>query len=242
MEKNIVVMNFSHVYEEEKLFFKEKYIWIDCTSIKGTNGYCDKEAQVILKKKIQSLNIQGVHFIDSGNYHYLSKIWTDKINENFNLIVFDHHYDMLRPLFGEILSCGSWILDMLEENKNLKHIILIGINISEKENIPIKYRDRISCIYDYDLSKDNLNLQLDKLQELMPVYISIDKDVLSKDVIDTSWDQGNMTLDQLKELLRIILARKEVIAIDICGENQFITNTLVNRNDKVNEEILSVLF
>ena len=51
MEKLLTVMNFSHVYEKEKFFLDEEYRWIDCTKVRGTNGYCDKTAFHILQDK-----------------------------------------------------------------------------------------------------------------------------------------------------------------------------------------------
>ena len=69
---------------------------------------------------------EGVHFIDSGNYHYLTKFWTDKLETPFSLIVFDHHPDMQPPLFDNILSCGSWVKDILDHNNNCKKVIIVG--------------------------------------------------------------------------------------------------------------------
>ena len=65
-------------------------------------------------------------FLDSGNYHYLTKLWLELVKEPFELLVFDHHTDMQRPAFGGILSCGGWIREALETNENLKHVILVG--------------------------------------------------------------------------------------------------------------------
>ena len=50
MDKLLTLMNFSHVYENEKFYLSEEYNWVDCTNINGTNGYCDESALAILKK------------------------------------------------------------------------------------------------------------------------------------------------------------------------------------------------
>ena len=53
--------------------------------------------------------VSGIHFIDSGDYHYISKIMTDFIKEPFTLVLIDHHTDMQdASLGGDILSCGNW--------------------------------------------------------------------------------------------------------------------------------------
>ncbi len=88
-------MNFTHVYEQESFTKNKKFVWIDCTDITGTDCYCDKDAMRILKERIATFPPEGIHFIDSGNHHYMSKLWTDKITSPFSLVVFDHHPDML---------------------------------------------------------------------------------------------------------------------------------------------------
>ena len=85
MDKLLTVMNFSHVYENEKFYLSEEYNWVDCTNIIGTNGYCDESALVVLKEKVQAIKAEGIHFIYSGNYHYISHLWLEKIVEDFIL-------------------------------------------------------------------------------------------------------------------------------------------------------------
>lgn len=51
-----------------------------------------------------------------------------------------------------------------------------------------------------------------------PVYISIDKDVLARDVVITNWDQGKMRHDDLLGMIRRIAERNRVLGVDICGE------------------------
>ena len=59
-----------------------------------------------IQDKIKDLSVHGIHFIDNGNYHYLTKLWIEKIDEPFILVVFDHHSDMQKPLYQDFLSCG----------------------------------------------------------------------------------------------------------------------------------------
>ena len=84
-------------------------LYIDCADISGTDCYCDDEAVETIRKRIADAGIKdasGIHFFDNGNYHYMSKIWTDMVQEPFSLVVFDHHPDMQAPRFGNILL--SW--------------------------------------------------------------------------------------------------------------------------------------
>ena len=75
------------------------------------------------------------------------------------ILVFDHHSDMLKPLFGDILSCGSWILNAMEHNKYLKKVILIGI---AKEQVAL-----IDEKYQKDIDEINKVVMLTKIRVMM---------------------------------------------------------------------------
>lgn len=239
----ITIMNFSHVYEQENFYLHENINWIDCTDIKGTDCYCDDTAKKMITDKIKPYSPHSLHFIDSGNYHYVSEFWMNKIKMDFILVVFDHHSDMQKPLFGDILTCGSWIMNALEENKHLKKVVLIGIGNEQEKTIGSKFRNKLACINSIQLSDEKTWQELSQIKERLPVYISVDKDVLSKKVVDTSWDQGTMKMTELKELLHMILSKQEIIGIDICGENTDIVGQLyeIHNNDLVNEKLLKFL-
>lgn len=241
MEDLLTIMNFSHVYEKEKFFLDKEYNWIDCTDINGTNGYCDENAFNEINQKLKGLEPKGIHFIDSGNYHYVSELWINKIKRNFSLVVFDHHSDMVRPSFGDILSCGSWIMDAIDKNKFLKKVLIIGLSKEQKDTIPNKYLGKVKCICDYDLKSINKEKLCGFLDDKLPIYISIDKDVLSEKVVDTSWDQGLMSFDELKKFLHIIISNYRIIGLDICGENDLRKVIEIKNNDKVNSRLINFL-
>lgn len=242
-ENKIVIMDFSHVYEMENFYRKSCVVWLDCTDISGTDGYCDEGGKRAIRQKICSLPPEGLHFIDSGNYHYVSEFWMEKIKKDFALVVFDHHSDMQKPLFGDILSCGSWILNTLEHNTCIRQVLLIGLSREQEQTIPQRYRERIRCISSEELKEKATWKELSGLQTKLPVYISVDKDVLSENVVDTTWDQGNLTLAQLKGLLHLLIQTEEVIGIDICGEctAQLTSLSSIEENDNVNRVLLAFL-
>ena len=97
----ITIHDFSGVYSGQKfmqtLRESTKALWLDGTGIAGIDCYCDDEAVAAIREQIANAgikNAEGIHFIDGGNYHYMSKIWTDMVQEPFTLVVFDHHPDM----------------------------------------------------------------------------------------------------------------------------------------------------
>lgn len=220
--------------------------WMDCTSISGTDCYCDDEAQSEINSKIDDVLsciekhfdkdtsntlIPGIHFFDNGNYHYMSKLWTDRIQKPFDLVVFDHHPDMQPPRFEGILSCGGWVKEVLDHNPFVRKAILIGVAdhlIEEIKNEPSaefeKYASRITFISEsllIDAQEQNLFsslLETFSAALTCPVYISIDKDALSIKEAVTNWDQGSLTWNQLKSFLQKAFDVREVLGIDICGE------------------------
>lgn len=144
----ITVQDFTGVYAEQAFMQELRATaetskdvrWLDCTKIVGTDCYCDDDAIKEINELIDnaerssgSINSNsaetapGIHFFDNGNYHYMSKLWTDRVQEPFTLIVFDHHPDMQPPRFGGILSCGGWVKEVLDNNEFVQNVIIIGV-------------------------------------------------------------------------------------------------------------------
>ena len=120
MKRNIVIMDFSGIYQEEQFYEGEQISWIDLSDISGTNCYCDGDAQAQILERMEKYPVSGIYFMDSGNYHYMSRIGIGRVKEPFNLLVFDNHTDMQLPAFGGLLSCGGWIASALEEVQKLQ--------------------------------------------------------------------------------------------------------------------------
>ena len=218
---SITVCNFTNVYENqpfmEGLRLSGEAIWIDCTDIPGTDGYCDEEADTAIRKKIADAGItdaRGIHFIDNGNYHYMSKIWTDMVQEPFTLVVFDHHPDMQEPRFGDILSCGGWIKKVLDENKFIDNVVIIGVADHLVDEIPP--HDKVTFIRESEIA--NHTFHIPHFTSPLPLYISIDKDVLSPAYASTNWDQGSLSLEQMKSFIEKFARGRKIIGVDICGE------------------------
>lgn len=189
---NTVVMKMTEAYDYQSFYETiENCCILDCKSIEGTRCYLDDLAKDALLSQLVPFGADGIHFIDSGNYHYLSLLWLTKIQEDFNLILFDHHPDNQPPSFGMITSCGGWVLEAQEALPHLKHTFTYGVG----EEVPIS-----------DIPRD------------LPVYISIDKDVLCTDDALTDWDQGDMKLSQMLDMLSEICKNHKIIGVDICGD------------------------
>ena len=224
--------------------------WLNCTKIVGTDCYCDDDAikeinelidnaesnsksecDSIIENRDNSTNDiapqPSIHFFDNGNYHYMSKLWTDRVQEPFTLIVFDHHPDMQPPRFGGILSCGGWIKEVLDNNKFIQSVIIIGVKDELVETVREELSqsgessilEKVTFIKESELStlpsiiySDSVNVFSSNL------YISIDKDALSPVYAATNWDQGTLTLDALKDCITSLTASSKILGVDICGE------------------------
>ena len=200
--------------------------WLDCTKIIGTDCYCDDEAIKGISELIDNAGTApGIHFFDNGNYHYMSKLWTDRIQEPFTLIVFDHHPDMQPPRFGGILSCGGWVKEVLDNNKFIQNVIIIGVKDELVETIreelsqssEDKILDKVTFIKESEISHD---VTLDSFVYRLSsnIYLSIDKDALAPAYAATNWDQGSLSIEALKAIIAKLAAEHKVLGVDICGE------------------------
>ena len=242
MKNNIMIMNFSGVYEmqglktalekkvdsvvaeAENMAAKPVITQLDFQDIPGTNCYCDSLAEEEIGKRIIPFGPEGLHFLDSGNYHYLTKLWLELVKEPFELLVFDHHTDMQPPALLPVLSCGSWIRDAAGAYQNIKGICVIG-----PPEALVRETEAMEHVWFVTQEELDDGSGAAKIKEVFashagtfPVYLSVDKDILSKEELDTNWDQGNVVLDQVLQFIDVYMQQtpgRQFIGMDICGED-----------------------
>ena len=200
---------------------------VDLRDVPGTGGYCDDAARAVIRERLSALPLDAVHFIDGGNYHYLSLFFAERVREPFALALYDHHSDMQPSAFGGLLSCGSWALDLLEGESFCRQIALIGAG--DDQVVPDAVSDRVTRV-----SAESAPDAFRSLPADLPVYISVDKDVLSPSAAITDWDQGTMTERALTESLKAIGMNRRIIGMDICGEGED------SRHDALNARLLAL--
>lgn len=162
----------------------------DYSCLEGTCCYCSPEAAQQIRQALEGLPLRAAHFLGTGDYHYVSLFWLERIKEPFALILFDNHPDDQPCAFGdEVLSCGSWV--------------------AEARKLPF-----CKAVRWFDGSG---NWHGDPLPEDLPIYLSIDLDVLSKDVIETDWDQGTVDVPALQSAVSEAISGHAVLGTDICG-------------------------
>ena len=236
---------------------------LDFTTLSGTTGFCDVAAADEIRRRIADFPARGIHFLDNGNFHYLTRFWCEKISEDFALVVYDHHVDLRKPVFPGLMSCGSWIRDVLLRNSHCRAVLIIGpecaqADIIERELQSLVAEDqplrasapvRVCCFTEDDILDGRVARELPHLLDALhlPVYISIDKDVLSRKVLRTNWDQGIMTEAEFRrELDRFAMGPDiHILGVDICGEpaynacRRLLDDTRdLRRSDGVNRRLL----
>ena len=212
-----VIMDFTGAYRCQRFAAAPDFSWIDCRGINGTDCYCDKEGEAALRKLIAAFSPYGLHFLDSGNYHYMTKLWTDRLREPFSLVLFDHHTDMQPPVFEGLMSCGGWVKDMLDGNSFLKNVLIAGVPETDAAKVR---SERVHVISEEDFAVSGCPAEplSSVLPPGVPVYLSVDKDVLSTDSAITNWDQGGMRLEVLTGAISRLMRDRKVIGMDVCGE------------------------
>ena len=241
--KETVITNFSGIYKNQNFYknYAEEISWTELSDLSGCNCYCDAEASDRIRKEIQAFTGKGLHFIDSGNYHYMTRLWLEKLQIPFRLLVFDNHTDMQPPAFGGLLSCGGWIAASLEELPLLQEVILVGPDEEAYTQVEPDLQQKALFLSREKLSTMTTEEKegfFNNLSEDLPLYVSVDKDVLCKGDASTTWSQGDMHLSELMSFLELVLERQNILGMDVCGECDMDSCSEDFLNDHANEAIL----
>ena len=197
--KNVLVTDFSGMLEAEGFLpwlvsRGAEVTDLDWKEMEGTNCYCDEAARAQILALLPE-SLPRLRWIDTGDYHYMSHLLATRQTEPFHLVLLDHHPDDQEPAFGGVLSCGSWVREMRQANPMLRDLVSIG-----PENCPSRIPE--GWIEGHAGER---------------VYVSLDKDVMDRAWARTDWSQGTHSLEQVQAILREIIGRMDVVALDICG-------------------------
>ena len=188
MALSVLFLSFSGLYDDPAYAaLRREGKVLDFTQLGGTCCYCDPDSAAEIRMKMGENALKGIHWIDTGDYHYLTLFWLERISRPFILLYYDNHPDDQDAAFGEdVLSCGNWVAAA----RRLPHLVRVLRN-----GVPPG----------------------DWNPEGLPVYVSIDKDVLGPDDARTDWDQGDLSLPALLDSLRAAADGAALLGVDICG-------------------------
>ena len=201
---------------------------IDFKDLEGTGCYCDDAAAQAIRDKFKTLPVRALHWIDTGDYHYASRFWLERVAEEnpgrpFALLLFDNHPDMQEPAFGNVISCGGWARDAFTGIEELSQVLMVGINPDLELEILDLVFDGVLAVTseEFKHTGDSIGTEVLEMISLLdsgiPVYVSIDLDALTPAYARTDWDQGSMTLAQMEAVLRTVASSHEILGVDICG-------------------------
>ena len=210
MKPSLLIADFTGMYEAEGFLqaLQDRgvpYRQVRLGDIEGTCCYCSPEAEAEIMDRLVPQPEERVRWIDSGDYHYVTKILAAREREPFTLVLVDNHPDDQAPAFGGVLSCGSWVKELRETCPMLEEAWTLG---------PDHRIRNASGTVDRELEEG-----IDDLMAALAgkrVYLSVDKDVLDRAFSRTDWSQGTYSLDTLKGWLDRLL-RLDVVAVDVCG-------------------------
>jgi hypothetical protein len=180
-------------------------------------------------------------FMGSGNYHHVTYLLIERLrvlNTRIQLVVFDNHPYNMRYAFG--IHCGSWVWHV-SRLPFVARVHVVGITSTDVNGSHL-WENHVGPLYSGKVSYWCVQRRLramrffgirhsrsfpsvaDLLGELQPalaattepVYLSIDKDVLAHDVVQTNWDQGVMRLEELTAAIEPL--RERIIGGDIVGD------------------------
>ncbi len=167
-----------------------------------------------------------------------------EITKPFTLVLFDNHPDLGTDAEREqnLLSCGTWVSFALRALPLMQRVVIIGPTTA----MPHQAFDSRVVIFPFDGSHHYSRKSILSAIHTETVYISIDKDVLSRSDAVTNWDQGIMHIGTLSQYLDVILKNKQVEGVDICGEEHispvqaFLPNfqRVIRKNEEANINVL----
>ncbi len=182
-----------------------------------------------------------VVFLGSGDYHHVTYLLVERLRSlgaQIQVVIFDNHPDNMRYPFG--IHCGSWVWHV-SRLPFVARVHVVGITSKDVEGGHL-WENHLAPLYSgkvrYWCVQRNLRAMrslgirhgqsfpsaaalLDRFNAALaaapePVYLSIDKDVLAHDVVQTNWDQGVMRLEELTSAIQMLKGR--IVGSDVTGD------------------------
>jgi hypothetical protein len=184
-----------------------------------------------------------VIFLGSGDFHHVSALLIARALRRWHpleVVVLDNHPDNMRYPFG--IHCGSWVR-RVASLPAVEHVHVLGITSGDvglgrlwENYLAPLWRGRLtywcvgktrrrwpallpfaSALRTYPDAAALLHaFREQQCGRTVPIYLSIDKDVLSPEVVATNWDQGQLTEADLHGVIDLLRAR--IVACDVTGD------------------------
>ncbi len=188
----------------------------------------------------------AVVFYGSGDFHHVTLALLGRIREPFNLLVLDKHPDWMCGI--PFLHCGTWLyhalsLPMLRrvfhcggetDFDNAYRWLAPWLDLDEGRIVVYSARRRFRgrrwtginhrpLLPEILASAENLRISLDAHRAELrryPLYISVDKDVLTEKDAAVNWDSGLLRLEHATAIIGAFLEAAEgrLAGADMLGD------------------------
>lgn len=196
-----------------------------------------------LDERLPPASMHGTVLLGSGDFHHLTPLLIARQlrvrTEPIEVIVLDNHPDNMR--FPTGIHCGSWVTSVASL-PGVSHVHVVGITSSDL-GWTHAWENRLANLYAGRLTYWCTGNQTgwsrlaglghavrefatpDELVERFgdvvrrsaaPVYLSVDKDVFSAEVVRTNWDQGRLLDSHARTLIHAMSGR--IVGSDITGD------------------------
>jgi hypothetical protein len=186
-------------------------------------------------------------FVGSGDFHHVTLALLRRIDQPFNLLVLDNHPDWMRGL--PFLHCGTWLYHAarLPQVQHILHLggnvdfdngyrwlapwkmlrsgkvrVLPSIRQFEGAAWARVPHASLRAGADKPAGTGRIRELLEPLREELsryPLYISLDKDVMSAAEATVNWDSGHLTLMEVETVLAQVVAAAGALAgMDVVGD------------------------
>jgi hypothetical protein len=187
-------------------------------------------------------------FLGSGDFHHITLALLRRIEQPFNLLVLDNHPDWVRGV--PILHCGTWLhhASLLPNVRTIFHVggdvdfdngyrwlapwpaLRSGkmhvISAVRPLQIGAWANLGFPCLRvrpNRQASAERIGVLVDPLRDELarwPLYVSLDKDVLTLTDAIVNWDSGHLAFAELSTLLRTFIraAQRGVVGMDVLGD------------------------
>ena len=202
---------------------------IDLSDIRSSlQFYADRYGRRAFSDSIRSSREDEptLHFLGSGDFHHLTLMLLEQEAAPFLLVVFDNHSDC--SSIGPRYHCGNW----LYHASNLPQCsMVLHLGATERQGVLGRYLGIRPLIKKKKLMQlpgraltapDFVDTFIDALSfhnpDRVPVYVSVDKDVLNLEESPGDWDNGVMSMIHLSTMLEYLIRVYPVLGADITGE------------------------
>ncbi len=169
---------------------------------------------------------RSIFLLGSGDFHHLTLLWLQTMTAPYFLVIFDNHFDC--SAIGPKYHCGNWLYHAarLEFCRRILHCGATerpGIGATWFGTDYLRSKGKWTAMSGRDLgTAGGVQQFADTLAvenpTRLPIYVSIDKDVLSPEYAPGDWDNGQLAVADLRAMVTDLFRAYVLCGADITGE------------------------